>query len=130
MKGKLILEVGCGTGYGADYLSPVTSEMISIDVWKDGIASCRSKCNKSNLSFIPANALRRPFKDASFDAILSFQVIEHFSRIDSAQYISEIKRTLRNDGIFIATTPNSKLRLLPSRNKEILSICENMIMQV
>lgn len=123
VRDKQILEIGCGTGYGSDYLSPVTDSMVSIDLWEEGIASCHKELSKHNLSFIPANALKLPFKDASFDVIISFQVIEHFSREDCAQYLLEIKRTLKKNGVFIATTPNSNLRLLPfqkQRNPEHL----------
>lgn len=123
VRGKNVLEVGCGTGYGSEHLSHIAGSMISIDQWKEGIAVCQKTLSNDNISFIPANALKLPFKDESFDVVISFQVIEHFSPDDCSRYLFEIKRTLRNNGILIVTTPNSNLRLLPfqkQRNPEHL----------
>ena len=110
---KRVLEIGCGSGYGADYLSKSASSMVAIDISLDGISYCQDKYGKDNLIFLPADGLRLPFKSDSFDIVLSFQVIEHVAPRDVLNYLSEIKRVLNREGIFLASTPNSRLRLLP-----------------
>jgi len=120
-RGKRVLEVGCGTGYGSEHLSQVAGSIVSIDQWKEGIASCHRSLSNDKMSFIPANALNLPFEDDAFDVVISFQVIEHFSPDDCPRFLQEIKRALKKGGIFLATTPNSNLRLLPlqkQRNPE------------
>ena len=60
-----------------------------------------------------ADGTKLPFKSESFDCVVSFQVIEHIEPKTALTYLSEIKRVLKNGGIFICSTPNKKLRLLP-----------------
>jgi len=108
-----LLEIGCGTGYGADHLSRFSSNIVAIDIWKEGISNCHTKYEKENLTFMLANGLKLPFRGCSFDAAISFQVIEHIDPKQCLNYLSEVKRVLKRKGTFIVTTPNSKLRLLP-----------------
>lgn len=45
-----------------------------------------------------------PWQDASFDAVVSFETIEHLE--NPHHFIREIKRVLRPNGVFILSTPN------------------------
>jgi ubiquinone/menaquinone biosynthesis C-methylase UbiE len=103
--------VGCGIGYGADELSNRASLVIGIDIWKEGIRYAHNKYTRSH--FLVASALNLPFRDSCFDVVTSFQVIEHIEEENVIRYLQEIKRILKEGGMFIVTTPNRKLRLLP-----------------
>ena len=50
-----------------------------------------------------------PFRDASFDWVISFQVIEHIR--DDRAFVAEIHRVLRPGGRFLVTTPNAPMSL-------------------
>lgn len=113
VRNKRVLEIGCGSGYGADYLSKSASSIVAIDISPDGISYCQDKYGKDNLIFMPADGLKLPFKSDSFDIVLSFQVIEHVDPRNVLNYLSEIKRVLNREGVFLVSTPNSRLRLLP-----------------
>jgi ubiquinone/menaquinone biosynthesis C-methylase UbiE len=113
--GKIVLDVGCGTGYGASELSAVVSAraiVIGIDIWREGIIYCHSRYG-DRASFIQASALNLPFRENIFDLVTSFQVIEHIDAKMVNLYLEEVKRVLKNGGTFIVVTPNRKLRLLP-----------------
>jgi len=43
---------------------------------------------------------------------MSFQVIEHIAPKTALNYLVEIKRVMKPGGVFILSTPNSRLRLL------------------
>jgi SAM-dependent methyltransferase len=45
--------------------------------------------------------------------VTSFQVIEHIEGKDVNRLLREVSRVLKDDGVFIVTTPNRGLRLLP-----------------
>lgn len=113
VKGKSVLELGCGTGYGTNFLSPHASSITGSDVSKEAIQYCKSKYKRENLNFIQINEKKLPFGDSSYDICISFEVIEHIKLKKVKEWLSEINRILKNDGIFICSTPNKKLRLLP-----------------
>jgi len=113
VRGKSILEIGCGTGYGADYLSQFASNIIAIDISKKCVMYSHTTCKKENVNFLLSSGLHVPLKDDSIDIVLSFQVIEHIESRKVRDFLSDIKRVLKDRGVFIASTPNKKLRLLP-----------------
>ncbi|MFC2020399.1 class I SAM-dependent methyltransferase [Chloroflexota bacterium] len=110
---KKVLEIGCGSGYGANYLSESALSVVATDISPKGIADCRNKYGRENLDFMEANGLKLPFKNSSFDVAVSFQVIEHLTPKSALKYLSEIRRVLNSEGVFLVSTPNSRLRLLP-----------------
>jgi ubiquinone/menaquinone biosynthesis C-methylase UbiE len=111
VENKLVLDLGCGVGYGTNELSNKASLAIGIDIWKEGIRYAHKKYNQSH--FLIASALNLPFRDSCFNIVTSFQVIEHIEKKNVIQYLHEIKRVLKNGGMLIISTPNRKLRLLP-----------------
>ncbi|CAD6493244.1 MAG: Ubiquinone biosynthesis O-methyltransferase [Candidatus Argoarchaeum ethanivorans] len=110
---KSVLEIGHGAGYGADYVSNFASDFVAIDMSKINSSYCQREYSKENLIFVTADATKLPFKNNQFDVAISFQVIEHIEPKFVLTYLTEIKRILKADGIFICSTPNKKLRLLP-----------------
>ncbi|MFC1871153.1 class I SAM-dependent methyltransferase [Chloroflexota bacterium] len=115
---KSILEIGCGTtGYGAAHLSGFASSVVAVDTRKDAIAYCQTEYQRGNLTFLVADGTVLPFKDRSFDMVLSFQVIEHIEPKNVLDYLSEVRRVLRHEGIFGVSTPNSRLTLLPFQKR-------------
>jgi len=110
---KRVLEIGCGSGYGADYLSKSASSVVATDISAENIADCQDKYGRKNLDFVEANGLNLPFENGSFDVVVSFQVIKHIAPKNVLNYLSEIKRVLNSEGVFLVSTPNSRLRLLP-----------------
>lgn len=110
---NLILEVGCGEGYGASLLSQTARKLIGLDIDKDTILHARHKYGTKTCIFKTYNGVNIPFKDSTFDAVVSFQVIEHIK--DDNLFVSEIYRVLKKKGIFILTTPNKTYRLRPNQ---------------
>lgn len=95
-----VLEIGTGSGYGIDYLSPRTSQFITIDKFQTDIDLSAYK----NVSFLRCTVPPLPFEDNIFDFVVSFQVIEHIR--EDVFFVREIHRVLKPGGQFIVTTPN------------------------
>lgn len=110
VKGDL-LEVGCGEGRGIDWLLPAIASYTAIDKIAPVIERLQVKYPKGKFlsgNIPPLSA----FADNSFDAVVSFQVIEHIQ--DDHLFLKEIHRVLKPGGIALLTTPNRPLSL--SRN--------------
>jgi len=107
------LEIGCGTGYGTAYLSEIGfSFIVASDIDKEVLYFINNKY-PFKFFLIACDGTGMPFKENQFDAVIPFQVIEHLTPKDVINYLSEIKRVLTKNGLFICTTPNKRLRLLP-----------------
>lgn len=62
------------------------------------------KLSSRNLKVVQGIAEKMPFADASFDVVISEEVLEHIK--NQKQVIKEIYRVLKPGGIVILTTPN------------------------
>lgn len=103
-----VLEVGCGEGYGMELLAPKADKYLAIDKYNTPIDPNLPDFNK--ITFKQMNV--PPFEeieDASFDYIVSFQVIEHIE--DDEFFSRELYRVLKPNGKLIITTPNIKMSL-------------------
>lgn len=105
--GKNVLDIGCGSGYGADLIASKASEVIGVDISEEAVNYARQHCKRKNIKFYVGDAINLNFlKDGELDVIISLEVIEHIPNY--FQYLKEIRRLLKDDGILIISTPNKK----------------------
>ena len=107
-----VLDLGCGTGYGTAELANSASLTVGIDLAAEAIAYAR---DHYPARFMQASITALPFAARSFDAITAFEVIEHLENWPAL--ISEAKRALHPDGVFLVSTPN-RLYYTSSRGTE------------
>lgn len=112
-KGYNILEIGCGDGYGANYLAENDINVIGIDVDKHSINYAQRKYQKNTLSFHLYDGENINYEPHSFDMVISFQVMEHVENINL--FLENIKKMLKQNGLFLITTPNRTYRLCPGQ---------------
>jgi SAM-dependent methyltransferase len=114
VRGKRVLDFGCNNGYGTALLAPTAHHIVGIDVSPSALMSARKQFRGQALNLVRIDGQKLPFVDCSFDVVLSFQVLEHIP--DYPPYLSEIRRVLSPEGIFILTTPNARQRLEPGQS--------------
>lgn len=102
-RGKTILDIACGSGYGSDYLSDNALSVTGGDISLDIVNYCNKKYNRPNLNFIVADATDIPLQNKSFDMVVSLETIEHFTNGD--KFLQETARVLTDNGILIISTP-------------------------
>lgn len=109
----IVLEVGCGEGYGTSIISKNSFKTIGLDVDKKTILHATKRYKTTKCIFKHYDGVNIPYCDNTFDVIISFQVIEHIEA--DINFISEIYRVLKKNGLFFVTTPNKTYRLKPNQ---------------
>ncbi len=110
----LILDIGCGIGHSLDYLNQFSEKLIGVDTDLISLLYARTT-TKANYALAKAEKL--PFKNNTFDKIISFNVLEHIK--DDEKAIKEIRRVAKKGAEILIWVPslegtrtNSKLKKL------------------
>ena len=93
-----VLDLGCGTGYGAHRLARDHPHVFGLD------RIFPERRNRGAARFLRADLHGIPLAPRSFDLVASFQVIEHLA--DPAPYLEAIASLISEEGQAIITTPN------------------------
>jgi ubiquinone/menaquinone biosynthesis C-methylase UbiE len=128
--GKNVLEVSCGHGGGASYLSRTLQpkSYIALDLNPAGINYCKKRHHIDRLNFVQGDAENLPFEPNTFDAVINIEASHCYPTFP--RFLAEVARVLRPGGYFlyadfrfadcqtewekaIATTP---LKILHTRN--------------
>jgi ubiquinone/menaquinone biosynthesis C-methylase UbiE len=106
VKGKRVLDVGCGSGTIVKRLLKKGKNVIGVDIGKKFLSFCQS--SYGNATFCAADAQHLPFSDNSFDTIVCSEVIEHLNKPEKS--LKEFERILHPNGELVITTPNISVR--------------------
>jgi 2-polyprenyl-3-methyl-5-hydroxy-6-metoxy-1,4-benzoquinol methylase len=107
----VVLDAGCGSGYGTFFLakSDKIKVIIGVDVSFQAINFARKYFKSNNCYFLQMDVRELKFKDNYFDGIVSFDVPEHLSEVDQEKFVHELMRVLKPEGILIIGCPNAKV---------------------
>lgn len=108
ISGKVVLDAACGEGYGTNIIANNASMVYGIDICKEAIDAAKRKYKKSNIEFNVCSIQKINLPDNSIDIAVSFETIEHVSESIQKEFLVEIKRVLKPNGMFIISTPNKK----------------------
>ena len=96
LPGSVVLEVGCGSGKTMSGMSGVKA--IGIDISQVALDMCKARYSSEGQEYAIADAGRLPFKDGSFDVVISFHVMEHLYQKEREESAREMLRVLRPGG--------------------------------
>ena len=99
-----VLDIGCGFGEFSGVFFDGTVE-VGIDINKKDLVRAGRK--KKYKELIYADAKRLPFRDNSFNTIVSNSTLEHIDQAD--RVIKEVHRLLRKGGIFVFSVPTDEI---------------------
>jgi SAM-dependent methyltransferase len=106
-----VLDAGCGGGGTVLSLAEECGFAVGLDLLARFAGSgtrLRAEKGIANAAFVQGDAARLPFRDSSFDLVLSHSVIEHVQAADS--YLRECHRVLRAGGVlYLSTAPTLSL---------------------
>jgi len=103
--GKRVLDAACGVGYGTALLADAAREVVGVDVSQEAIAYARSRYARPNVEFRVEDLLAPDLADRDFDVVCSFETLEHLA--DRETYLEHLARVLRDDGVYIVSTPRT-----------------------
>lgn len=101
LTGKDVLEVSCGHGGAASYITRTMHPRTytGLDYNPAGIEFCKRKHDLANLKFVHGDAENLPFNDGSFDAIINVEAAHLYP--DFPRFLTEVARVLRSGGHFL-----------------------------
>lgn len=109
--GAVVLEAGCGEGYGADLLAGTARRVLGLDYDVPTVAHVRDRYPR--VAVARANLVALPVPDATIDVVVSLQVIEHLW--EQERFLDECRRVLRPGGTLLVSTPN-RITFSPGRD--------------
>ena len=108
-KPKNALDIGSGTGIFLDYFHKDFKSAIGIDGSSDMIAFAKKNHKRKNIKYMLGKDAPLPFKDDSFDLVLSMGTFEYAK--DQKNHIGEAIRVLKKKGVLFLTTPTKIMRI-------------------
>ncbi len=115
-RGKRVLDLGSGEGYGTDLLATRAGLAVGVDLAPEAIYHARHTYRRPNLRFVYRDLYDLDLDDASFDLVCSLQVIEHLHHPET--FMREARRVLVPGGICFISTPN-RLLISPGRDEPL-----------
>ena len=108
-KGKDVLDVASGEGYGSAHLASVARKVIGVDISGEAVEHAQRAYKNPNLSYRQGSATdlaAAGLEENSFDVVVSFETIEHLHDHDAM--LDSLCRVLRPDGLLIISSPDKR----------------------
>ena len=104
VKGKAVLDIAAGSGYGSYLIARTAKKVTGVDY--SPVAAKYAKANYASpkITYLQGDAKAIPIDDNSVDVVVSFETLEHID--DYEKFMSEIKRVLKPNGLLVLSTPN------------------------
>lgn len=107
IKGKMVLDLGCGNGYLSMEVAKIVSIVVALDIKSRILKDFRaSRLFKEKIIELIADATYLPFRSGTFNIVLSYDLYEHVNNQD--QLLDEIFRVVRQNG-YVALSTGNKL---------------------
>jgi SAM-dependent methyltransferase len=101
--GARVLDLGCGAGDFTAALATAGAKPVGADVSERGLERARARHPDLRFALVPEHG-PLPWPDGAFDAVWASEVLEHV--LDTARWLSEVRRVLRPTGLLALTTPD------------------------
>jgi len=124
VKGKKILDAGCGSGIYAKILAKKGAKVYGIELSKEMLACAKDYCKGYDIEFKQGSIENLTYPDNYFDSVLCSLAIHYLK--DTKKAFSEFSRVLKKGGFLVFSTANptfeAKYEVKREKGKNILSI--------
>ncbi len=120
--GRTVLDAGCGTGYGTDFLRRAGSgEIVGVDLSSEAIAEAEANYGRDGVRFLVGDLEKLDeMRDlpGSVDVVVNLENLEHLHRPEA--FLRAARARLRpSEGIFITSTPNGRLTEFDAQGRNV-----------
>ncbi|MBI5195876.1 MAG: class I SAM-dependent methyltransferase [Nitrospirae bacterium] len=104
LKGKKILELGCGAGEASVYFAKKGADVIATDISAGMLEVVKKVASKHGVSILTEqlDSHKTIFEDETFDIVYAANLLHH---VDIESTVREAHRVLRKGGIFVSWDP-------------------------
>ena len=104
---KLIFDCACGRGFYLNMIRTVSRcRLVGLELDPDVIVkTARNIAHLPDISLARANIYQQPYPDATFDAAILSEILEHVD--DDVRGLREVFRVLKPGGVVAITVPNA-----------------------
>lgn len=114
-----VAEIGFGDGFGTTYLANVSKEVVGFDIDSNMLEDCRQRLQSfENLKFLYHDFVSGEHRESlqTFDAVVMKDLIEHIYPHEQREFLANVFKLLRPDGIALIGTPNIEASRFASEN--------------
>lgn len=113
-----VIDVGCSHGLGTIFMSKFAKHVVGADYYEDVIKDNKQRYDSvSNISFINLDILNISSHKAKYDAVISLDVIEHFTTAETKKVAENYAKLTRDGGFALIGTPNINSRKFASARR-------------
>lgn len=106
IKGKNVLDIGCGFGWmELNLLSRGVKNVAGVELSEKDLKTAKENIKNKRCSFFVGSAFSLPFTNEIFDTVIAWEVIEHIPKGSENRMFKEVYRVLKPNGIFYLSTP-------------------------
>lgn len=96
LRGRTVLDAGCGMGRHARQIAPFASAVVAVDFSNAINEAARNMADRPNVQCLQGDLMRLPVADDSFDFVFSMGVLHHID--DTAGALRGLVRALKPGG--------------------------------
>ncbi len=103
-----MLDIGCGYGWFELYaLKKGCKRITGVEVTEKDLFTAKKNIVSKRVNFQVGSAITLPFKNNSFDTVVSWEVLEHIPQKTELKMFKEVHRVLKVGGSFYMSTPHT-----------------------
>ncbi len=130
MEARTVLELGCGSGNDAARLAREGFIVTALDFSAEAIEQARAKFDSSANLLVADMAEPLPFRDESFDAVMSNVALHMFDNTVTRSIFAEVARVVRAGGLLVLHVNALEDRPLRARWRPVVrELEENFVLE-
>ena len=103
---SIILDAGCGYGYGAFILSKKAKKVIAVDISTEALDYAKNRYKRKNIEYLLGDLETIDLSKFTFDFIICLEVIEHIK--NPLLVLRKFRKWIKKKGFLLISTPNGK----------------------